>query len=338
MGDAEQPRRGYAWTLLSRRTVKAGRRPMITAPTPEMLWESSDPDAELRRRFGFGSAAAAVGWAVDLTVAEYGIEVRTVDRVVISAQNLMVWVTTPDQRLIIKICRLAVAHDWLTSRAALVGWLADRGQPVARPLMSVGGHRQLLQDDKSVGIQPVLSGGLLDATDHDQVLAAGHALAALHEDLAAWPDASRLENVGPVAGGRGKLWALPEGLAESVPRELLDRLDRRIAELPELPDRQPVHTDFRGANLLWQGTAISGVLDFEEARLDPAVMDLAHAVCLLGTWYHNWQPISPEAQQLLIDTYIDRRPLTDAEQAWLPPLIAWGMLGFGWYPEADRWL
>jgi homoserine kinase type II len=99
-----------------------------------------------------------------------------------------------------------------------------------------------------------------------------------------------------------------------------------------------VHTDFRGANLLWQGTEISGVLDFEEACLDPPVVDLANAVCLLGTWYHNWQPISPEAQQLLIDSYSDRRPLTGAEQAWLPPLIAWGMLGLGWSPEAERWL
>src|SRR5690625_1991409 len=102
---------------------------MITAPTPEMLWESSDPDAELRRRFGFDGAAAAVGWAADLVASEYGIEVHAVDRVVLSAQNLMVWVTTPDQRLMIKVCRLAIAHEWLASRAALVGWLADRGQP-----------------------------------------------------------------------------------------------------------------------------------------------------------------------------------------------------------------
>ncbi|NEE01518.1 phosphotransferase enzyme family protein [Phytoactinopolyspora halotolerans] len=274
----------------------------------------------------------------NLLDGDYGTEVRTVDRVVISAQNLMVWVTTTDERLMVKVCRLAEAHEWLATRAAMVGWLADRGQPVARPLVSVSGERQLLRDDRSAGVQPIVPGSLLDATDHDQVRAAGRALAALHEELAAWPDASSLESIGPVAGERGKLWALPERRAETVPRELLDRLDRRIVELPESPGRQPVHTDFRGANLLWQGTGISGVLDFEEARIDPAVVDLANTVCLLGTWYSNWQPISLEAQRLLIDSYTDRRPLTGAEQAWLPPLIAWGMIGLGWSQEAERWL
>ncbi|GAA4425664.1 hypothetical protein GCM10023169_23530 [Georgenia halophila] len=311
---------------------------MITAPTPEMLWERSDPDAELRRRFGFDDADAAADWAADLLAGEYGIEVRAVDKMVISAQNLMVWVTTPDGRLMIKVCRLAAAHDWLASRAAMVGWLADRGQPVARPLVSVGGDRQLLRDGRSVGTQPVLPGTLLAATEHDQVCAAGRTLAALHTELAAWPDAAWLENVGPVAGRRGELWALPEEGANAVPRDLRDRLDRRIVELPEPTDRQPVHTDFRGANLLWNGTEISGVLDFEEARLDLPVIDLANTVCLLGTWYHDWQPISSEAQRLLIDSYTDRRPLTDVEHAWLPPLIAWEMLGLGWYAEADRWL
>lgn len=311
---------------------------MSTAATPQMLWESADPDAQLRIRFGFGSAAAAVDWTCELLTAEYGLDVRSVDRVVISAHNLMVWVTSPGLRLMVKICRLASAHDWLACRASMVDWLADRGQPVARPLPSLDGQRQLRRDDKSVGVQPVLPGDLLDAADHDQVKAAGRTLAALHEELAAWPDASQLANVGPVAGGRGKLWALPEGAAETVSPQLLDRLDRHVADLPEPPPRQPVHADFRGGNLLWQDAKIIGVLDFEEARLDSAVSDLAHTVCLLGTWYHDWRPISPQAQQLLIDAYAQRRPLTDGERAWLAPLVAWGMLGHGWHSEADRWI
>ena len=75
---------------------------------------------------------------------DYEIEVRTVDRTVISAHNLMMWVTSSHEQLMIKICRLTAAHDWLASRAVLVGWLADRDQPVTRPLVSVDGHRQLL--------------------------------------------------------------------------------------------------------------------------------------------------------------------------------------------------
>lgn len=310
---------------------------MITAPAPEMLWERTDPEAELRRRFGFDSTAAAVGWTADLLAEEYGLQVIMVDRVVVSAHNLMVWVRVDDdRRLMIKICRLVVAHDWLDARAALVGWLAERGHPVAAPVRTRSGDHQLLRDKRSVGVQPVLAGALLDVTDHDQVRAAGTTLAALHVDLAAWPDAARLEHVGPVAG-RHQLWALSEEHARTLPPDLVDRLRRQAAELPELP-RQPIHTDFRGANVLYQDGRITGVIDFEEARLDPAMADLAHAVCLLGTWYHDWRPMTAEAQTLLVDSYAARRPLSDEERAWLSPLVGWWMLGQGWLDDARRWL
>ena len=310
---------------------------MINTATPEMLWESSDADIELQRRFGFVSVAQAAGWVKRLLAEDYDPELVSLDRLVISAQNLMLWVTVdPGDRLMIKVCRMARAHDWLTARGALVGWLAEQELPVARPLPNRDGDHQLLRDGWSIGVQPVLRGELLDAADLDQVRAAGEALGELHGRLATWPDADLLTDVQPVAGGR-TLWVYPDGHLERVPTELQQRLERRIADLPELP-RQPIHADFRAANVLYRDGRISGILDFEEARIDAAVVDLAHAVCLLGTWYRNWQPITPEAQRLFLDSYADRRPLTDAEATWLPPLVAWGMLGQGWWEAAASWL
>jgi homoserine kinase type II len=304
---------------------------------PEMLWESADAVVELRRRFGFDSADAATTWAVQLLAEEYGFTTVTLDRMVISSHNLMLWVTVEDAgQLVLKVCRLGGAHGWLTRRGALVRWLAGCDLPVAPPLPNLGGDHQLLRDGRSVGVQPVLSGELLNAADLDQVRAAGSTLAALHIRLAAWPDAELLEHVQPVAGG-DRLWGYPKGHPEHVPPELQRRLDQRIVDLPELP-RQPVHADFRGANVLYGGGRITGVIDFEEARLDAAVVDVAHAVCLLGTWYRNWKPITPEAQRLFLDSYASRRPLSEAEQIWLSPLVAWGMLGQGWWDDADRWL
>ncbi|GAB3747870.1 phosphotransferase enzyme family protein [Microlunatus parietis] len=315
---------------------------MITAPAPEMLWEASDPVAELSRRFGFATAEAAGRWATALLADEYGIALRSVDRLVLSAQNLMIWVTGADQRLMIKVCRFGGSHDWLLPRAALVDWLADRGQPVARPVRTVAGELQLRRDGWSIGIQPVLPGELLDGSDHDQVRAAGATLAALHEDLAAWPDRPTLHHDhrwGPDGppDGRADFLAIPEHSAAAAP-ELTARLDGLAADLPDRPGRQPVHTDFRGANLLWHDGRIGAVLDFEEARLEAPVIDLAHALVLLGTWYRDWRPITPEAQQLFLAAYSDRRPLTDAEQAWLHPLVGAGMLRQGWLPDATRWL
>ncbi len=309
----------------------------IDAVMPEMLWESTDAVVELPRRVGFGSTDAASAWAEQLLAEDYDLEVVSLDRMVISSHNLMVWVTAGSAgRVMIKICRRSEAHGWLNVRGALVRWLAERGLPVAAPRLSRGGDHQLLRDGRSVGVQPVLPGELLDAADPDQVRSAGSTLAALHIQLAVWPDAELLEHVQPVAGG-DQVWGYPNGQAGVVPSELRRRLDQLIVDLPELP-RQPVHADFRGANVLSRDGQITGVIDFEEARVDAAVVDLAHAVCLLGTWYRNWKPITPEAQLLFLDSYTNLRPLTEVEQIWLSPLIAWRMLGQGWWEDADRWL
>lgn len=310
---------------------------MAATVQPEMLWESADPRSELHSRFGFASAESAVVWALEMLADEYRLQVVSVDRLVISFHNLMFWVTAADEsRFVVKVCRLTQAHDWLKARGALVSWLADRNLPVAPPLPSRTRDHQVLRDGRSISVQPVLPGELLDADDLDQVRAAGSTLADLHLELACWPDAKLLEHVQPVAGVR-RLWAYPDGHAAIVPSRLQARLERAIVDLPELA-RQPVHSDFRGANVLWHAGRIAGVIDFEEARNEAAVVDLAHAVCLLGTHYRNWRPITPEAQALFIDSYTEHRPLTHAEHTWLRPLVAWGMLGQGWWDEADGWL
>ncbi len=303
---------------------------MITDVRPEMLWESADASAELRTRFGFATVTEATTWVSTVLADDYGLRGVRLQRLVISAHSLMVWVITEQAGpLMIKVCRLAVAHDALSNRAALVSWLADRGLPVAPPLPTVRGDHQLLRDELSAGAQPVLPGQLLRVADLDQVRAAGEMLASLHLHLADWPDAARLASEPPWSrGGSG---------GPPAPDDLRARLEQRSLDLPQL-DRQPVHADFRGANVLSQGARISGVLDFEEARLDTVVVDLAHAVCLLGTWYHDWKPMTPEAQAIFLEGYLDRRPLTDAEQTCLPVVIGRYMLGMGWVDEARRWL
>jgi homoserine kinase type II len=304
---------------------------MIDQVRPEMLWELTDAGVELTTRFGFTGPADAATWTSRLLAEDYATGLRSVDRMVLSAHNLMVWVTTQDAgRLMIKVCRLAEAHDSLAARSTLVSWLSGQGLPVAAPLPTRGGDHQLLRDGRSVGVQPVLPGELLDGADLGQVRAAGAMLATLHTLLAQWPDAALFGTVRPVAGGG-------PGEHPEAPDDLRSELEQRLRGLPQLP-HQPVHGDYRGANLLTRGPEISGVLDFEEARLDTAAVDIAHAVCLLGTWYHDWAPMSPEAQTVFLDGYVARRPLTAAEQTCLPVLIARCMFALGWWDDARRWL
>lgn len=299
---------------------------------PEMLWESADPDAELGERFGFASAHAATAWAAGVLAEAYSVRVSSVDRMVISHDNLMVWVTTETAgRLIVKVCRHVEQHGHLTACGRLVRWLGDRGVPVAAPLPA-GGEHQIVRDGHSVGVQPVLPGELLDAGEPDQVRAAGVMLAELHRHLADWPDRGLLAGAEP-----RPTFTVSERIAEVAPADVLDRLHERSAGLPGLP-QQVVHADFRAANLLVRDGQITGVLDFEEARVGAAVADLARATCLLGTWFHDWAPVPPEAQALFLDSYTARRSLSDVEQQWLEPLVGWIMLSMGWFDEARRWL
>ena len=100
-----------------------------------MLWESRDAEVELANRFAFLSPDDAKRWAAQLMSEQYGTEITTVDRMVISAHNLLIWLAAADGRsLLMKICRLTEAHVRLAARAELVGWLADHDLPVAAPL------------------------------------------------------------------------------------------------------------------------------------------------------------------------------------------------------------
>lgn len=304
---------------------------MVNTVRPEMLWEQTDAVVELRTRFGFDAPDDAAAWTSRVLTEDYALRVQSFDRMVISAHNLMLWVTVRDAgRLLVKVCRLAEAHDSLAARAALVSWLSGRGLPVAAPRSTRTGDHQLLREGRSIGVQPVLPGELLDAGDLGQVRAAGEMLATLHTLMAEWPEAALFGNVRPVAGGG-------PGEHPSAPADLQSELEQRLHGLPELP-QQPVHGDYRGANLLARGHELSGILDFEEARLDSAAVDVAHAVCLLGTWYHDWSPMSPEAQAAFLDSYTARRPLTVAEQTCLPVVIARYMFALGWWDDARRWL
>lgn len=310
---------------------------MPEAAQPEMLWESSDPISELERRFGFPTADAAVEWVTRLLARDYDLQVVGLDRCVISFHNLMLWVRSETAgRVIVKICRLADAHPALTARAGMVSWLAGRRHPVARPVRTTARDLQIIRDGHSVGVQPVLVGDLLDPADHSAVRAAGGALAALHHDLAVWPGTDQLAS-DRSAPADAELLELPERVTD-LPADLRRLFERRTGDLLPLPPAQPIHGDYRGANILCRHGGITGVLDFEDARIGAAVDDLARAVCLLGTWFHDWRPLRPEAEAAFLKGYQDGRTLTEAEGQWLSPLVARTMLGLGWWDDARRWL
>lgn len=265
---------------------------MTTVPLLSMLWEAADPAEALTARFGFADAAVAAGWMGDGLRETWGISLHGCDRLVISSQKLMAWTRTDHGRLIAKLSAGPEPSGRLAETAALIVWLQDGGVPVAAPVPARDGRLQVDLEHGSLGLSPVIDGELLDVDDLGQVSEAGHMLAALHDMLARYPK--------PIGG-------------------------RHPAARQQL-----VHNDFRSANILHDGTAITAVLDFDEVTCSTRAADLAKAAVLLATRYHDWGPTSELVRETFVAAYREQAPLTTAEQSEVQRGISAVLRHFGW--------
>jgi homoserine kinase type II len=246
----------------------------------------------LTKRFGFADAAATVGWMGDALWETWAIAVDDCDRLVISAGNLLAWITTDDMRLIAKWSVDPLLFQRLADTTALTMWLHANGIPVAAPIPARDGRLRVERNNVSIGVSPVIVGDLLDVGDPAQVTEAGKMLAKLHEALAAYP--------------------------------------HRIAGGPSTRHKQLVHNDFRSANILHDGAGITAVLDFEEVTYRTRVADLAKATVLLGTRYHDWAPTSQLVREAFVAAYRNQARLTNAEQSEVQRGITAVLKHFGW--------
>lgn len=319
---------------------------MIEPPAPvlEMLWEALDPRQVLDWRFGFSDEHAVGRWVADTLDEHWGVRIDSCERIVMSAGNALAWIGSPSGRLLVKWSVVPERFPRLAEMARLTSWLNDRGLPVSAPLPAYDGRLHIEVDGVSMGLQRVIEGELLDTADPGQVRAAGAVLARLQDALAAYPHADRIP---AFAVGSEPLTQRITGWldasAQHLPAAARDALRKLVAGAP--PDRLPrqlVHFDFRSANILCAGGEVTAVLDFEEARHDHRLVELARAAILLGTRYHNWSPVPAEVRTEFLAGYQAVCPLSPAQAGWLDILLLWQALAMvppgddptGWGPSA----
>jgi len=162
----------------------------------------------------------------------------------------------------------------------------------------------------------------------------GRLLARLHRDIASF-------EAGGQRPGSGKTWeldALVEPAGSGSFNALVAELGREYPELaagvrrqryrslrelsrlryPDLPEH-PIHGDFSPGNLLFRDGRLTGVLDFEFARRDAWVCDLAPLVMPFG-------PLEPRLAAGLFEGYQAVRQLTEQEWTLLPALVRASLL------------
>lgn len=327
------------WSCDGIRRVFESRVPVL-----EMLWEAHDPQQMLDVRFGFSDGWAAGRWVADTLDEHWGIRIDWCERIVMSAGSALAWVAAPSGRLLAKWSVVPERFSHLAEMARLTRWLDGRGLPVSAPVPARDGRLQVEVDGVSMGLQRVIEGDLLDTADPGQVRAAGAVLAQLQDALAAYPYADRIPGSAVASKPlteRVNGWL--DTRAGHLPAAARDALRRLVADAPPDPlPRQLVHFDFRSANILCAGGEVTAIIDFEQARHDHRLVELARAAILLGTRYHHWGPIPGEVRTEFLAGYQAVHPLTPAEAGWLDILLAWQALAMvppgddptGWGPSA----
>ncbi len=125
--------------------------------------------------------------------------------------------------------------------------------------------------------------------------------------------------VGPPA--RRDLFQACARRASGSDRAILDRCARWFEADPgrDLP-QGPIHADYFPDNVLFEGDAISGVIDFYYACTDALAYDLAIA---LSAWGFDAEGMAiPAALEAFQAGYESLRPLNAAERCALPALGA----------------
>lgn len=312
----------------------------MLSPGLSMLWETTDVEHALSERFGFDSADGAARWLTAVLAEHWDLTVQEVPRLTLSDRNAIAWVRTDRGPLIVKLSCAQERFAHLATTTRLLTDLASRGIPVPAPLPGRDGCVRLEVDGPSLpfslAVLPEVRGTWLDVADLDAVRAAGACFAALHAALTNVGAAGLSSKAPSPLPGRVSTWLTDRDPGRAPAASA--RLAELVADLPAPSDPpQPIHGDFRAANILVADGRIAAVLDFDEVRLDHRVADLAQASTYLATLFRDWGPTPALARSALRAGYESVQPLDELESRWLDALTLW--MGIAAIPPQDdgRW-
>lgn len=173
--------------------------------------------------------------------------------------------------------------------------------------------------EKPALLQPRLPGSHVSEPNPHHCAEVGDWLAQLH--------LATRERVLERPSDRGLAWMLEQGpsLALSLPDEQLPLLRDALAEiqalLPRLQalPRANLHADLFRDNVLFEGTHLTGVIDFYNACSGPMLYDLAITV---NDWCSTPDgPLDPARTQALLGAYSTQRHFTPAEAELWPAML-----------------
>jgi homoserine kinase type II len=253
----------------------------------------------------------SVGSLVDLKGITAGIE------------NTNYFVTTTQGRYVLTLFEKLKTHE-LPFYLNLMAHLAEHGIPCPHPIASRANEYLGELNGKPAALVSFLRGRDLTVVAPAHCARVGATLASIH--LAGQSYGAVMENP------RGPRWwaaVMPELLpflgtedAALLSEEVRFQSRHRLPDLP----RGPIHADLFRDNVLFEGDAVSGVIDFYFACTDALLYDVAITV---NDWCIDEDGALDGARaEALLEAYRATRPFTASERGAWPIMLRAGALRF----------
>jgi Ser/Thr protein kinase RdoA (MazF antagonist) len=254
--------------------------------------------------------AAAVDRSVERVLAAFGLQPDRIEAIGAGNVNDSWDVTASSMRWILRRYSTARLPAGIPFEHAMLQQLAMAGWPVPTPFAAPDGSTLVKVDGRFYALFPFLLGSRLDDPElHGAVLGRLHeATARLRIEVKpSWPrlaDYGRRPFPEALAG-----YAVADPDAAAAVLRHHGMVGRELAACGTADAVVlPVHGDFHTGNLLFQAGRLSAVLDFDFARIDLRVADVAIALGFLNdsahrrafvTAYETHQALAPGERRLL---------------------------------------
>jgi Ser/Thr protein kinase RdoA (MazF antagonist) len=228
---------------------------------------------------------------------------------------------------------LADPRRRLAEQHQILSYLAERGLPVACPLVTDDGQIYAEVDDAIYALTPMLPAENIDVTGNSRLFREiGRTIARLHLalydcpfDIASWHIQLAEQTFDRSWDGLRELLPPPDFAAVAGRVEPLR--SEMVAAFDGLPE-QRIHGDCHGGNILLADGAVSGLVDLEHLPIGPRIYDLAYNLSL-GL---NWMVRRPEPEpdplgvltfggRHLLDGYQSVNSLSDREIDAVAPIM-----------------
>ena len=155
----------------------------------------------------------------------------------------------------------------------LLSLLKEHAFPTTRPLLAVDGKIAITHKDKPVMVKEYVAGQVVRYPDEAMLHQVGTAMAKLHQ--VPWPDylSSTLPyGVQKFSSVQGR------GIDTEYESWIAKRLPDLEQQKPQGVPRGLIHSDVFYDNVLFEGTRLTAIIDFEDATCEDLVFDLGMGI------------------------------------------------------------